>query len=170
MTLRSVPFSALLISLTFAFVGTPVVEAKAIGTVIIPDAPYNNQPIPISSFQWSENNSIMPGPSGGLTGKVSFSDFTVEKGIDALSPQIFHDAALGKFFPQVRINLLVRVGVLAIYTLETVALVGTGATFPESIISSDRIAFRVFDKIRVSINDNGAVTAQCWSLKLNAPC
>jgi len=50
MPLRSILFGALLISQTLAFVLTPAAEAKTIGTVVISSAPYNNQPIPISSL------------------------------------------------------------------------------------------------------------------------
>jgi type VI protein secretion system component Hcp len=148
-------------------------EAKPIGTVTIPGAPYNNQPINVLVFYWTEDNDVRePGGGGGTSGPVVFSGFTIFKGLDAFSPQVFRDVAIGKFVPQVRIDLAMKGGGQASYLLETVAFSGAGAAVIEGTKTPlEKVTFKVFDKITVSVTDsNGVVTVQCWNVRTNSVC
>jgi type VI protein secretion system component Hcp len=168
----------------FAFVLAPLVvgmvafsalaiaaPAKSIGTVSI----YPNQASEVLSFQWAENIDVgVSGGGGGGTGRVAFSGVKVFKAIDASSPQIFLDAASGKRFPRIRIDLLShgpKGAISTSYQLEDVAMVGDGlTTLAESTTAVEVVSFKVFDRITVTITDASGTTMACWDVALNRSC
>jgi type VI protein secretion system component Hcp len=144
--------------------------AKPIGIVSL----YPNQTNEVLAFQWEENLDIEGSSSGGGTAKVAFSTFKIFKALDALSPQIFLDAASGKRFPRIHIDLLTPgpKGTVSIsYQLEDVAMVGDGlTTLTDSQTPVEVVSLRVFARIIVVSTDASGTTTACWDVALNRSC
>jgi type VI secretion system secreted protein Hcp len=76
----------------------------------------------LQSFSWGVTNSTTIGSGGGGAGagKATFSDVTVERALDGVSPRFVHAAATGEHFPSAAIVVTTAKGTTMQYTLDTV--------------------------------------------------
>ena len=127
-----------------------------------------NNPTPIFSFSVGAASSATASGGGGGAGKVTFSNLTVSKGLDADSVPLLQAAATG----QVLKTLTIEVSnggraPFAIYTFEDVVVSSSVIGASGSVDEQDAFDFR---RITSDVTVNGQAFHSCFDVKANASC
>lgn len=110
-----------------------------------------------------DNTAI--GGGGGGAGKAVFSPFSVQKALDATSPDLIKNAANGKNLKKITITInATQTSPAAIIELSD-ALISSYSVAPTCGLMLESVQF-AFGKIRITVN---GVTA-CWDVFANKSC
>jgi type VI protein secretion system component Hcp len=141
---------------------------EEIGTLSITAVPYSDQPIPIVSIQWS---GILEDAGGGGLSVASFGGVTVIKPFELFSPQLLTDFAALRSLQTARIDLDLPNSVQATFILESVHILGLGASPHAGGAPLETVEF-MYDRITLSITDQetNTTTTACFDIKSNADC
>jgi len=127
--------------------------------------------LPITKFSFGEMNTTTDTTGGGGgAGKVTFSNVTVNKMLDASTVQLLHAAAVGQHLSKVTIQAFM-VGnstPFAIYQFDTVfvgsdVIGGNGNSLNETVMFT-------FEKIATHVTFNGTTYDSCWDVAQNRSC
>lgn len=142
---------------------------EAIGTLSIPAVPYSDQPIPVVSIQWS--GVVEGGGGGGGAAFPVFGGIEVIKPFDLFSPQLLADFAALRSLQSARIELELPSAVQATFILESVYILGLGAS-PHAGGTPLETVKLAYEKITLSITDpaTSTTTTACFDIENNAAC
>jgi type VI secretion system secreted protein Hcp len=99
----------------------PAAQAAVVGTLTVQGL-QGASSLELQSFSWGVKTPVDIGSGGGGAGagKATFSEVTVQRSLDAVSPRFVHAAALGQHFPSATIEVATGKGTTMRYTLDTV--------------------------------------------------
>jgi type VI secretion system secreted protein Hcp len=169
MKIAAVAASVLLLSVGLAAQGTPAKgKAKSAITATLGSLSCSTSAgtdtFDVLAWSWGASNPVVvSGGGGGGTGKVSISDFKVQKGFDACSPALFGAVATGKAFPTLTLTQSNSDGTATTVTLTEVfvtAWTASGSSDSES--ASESVAF-AFSKVCLADGASGAKF--CYDIK-----
>ena len=118
----------------------------------------------VLAWSWGASNPVDVSGGGGGTGKVSVSDFNVQKGFDACSPALFGAVVTGKAFQTLTLTQSNSDGTATTVTLSDVRVASwqaSGSTASESASESVSFAFS-----KVCLADAASGGKFCYDLKL----
>ena len=140
----------------------------AVTTQMRIDGLYGNNPTPIFSFSVGAANSGTASGGGGGAGKVTFSNLTVSKGLDADSVPLLQAAATGQLLKTLTIEVFNGGRApFAIYTFEDVSVSSSVIGASGSVDEQDAFDFR---RITSDVTVNGQAFHSCFDVKANASC
>ena len=129
-------------------------------------------PVPIMNFSFGESNPTTIGSAtgGAGAGKVSFSNITVNKMLDAVTVQLLKAAANGSHFSKVTIRAFMAGDStpFAVYEFDTAFVAsdvigGNGNSLNET-------AMFVVAKITSDVTLGGTTYHSCWDVETNTQC
>jgi len=118
----------------------------------------------VHAWSWGASNPVDLIGGGGGAGKVSVSDFNVQRGFDACSPALFGAVATGKAFQTLTLTQANQDGTATTVTLTDVRVASwqaSGSTASESAAESVSFAFS-----KVCLVDGASGGKFCYDLKL----
>jgi len=129
-------------------------------------------PTPILGFSFGELNATTIGSAtgGAGAGKVSFSNITVNKMLDAVSVQLLKAAATGSHFTKVTIQTFNQGenSPFATYVFDTV-FVGSDVIGGNGNSLNETVMF-VVGSIQADITVGGVSYHSCWDVVQNKAC
>ena len=128
-----------------------------VGTVTFSQAAFG--PLVISSYAFGLSNATDPSGGGGGAGKVSFSDFSITRSVDAASPALMLLAAQGRHVQSV-VVAITNGGTPVTFTLEDVIVTSLRQAGAADTTESLTLAFR---KITMTVDASTAT----WDLATN---